>query len=52
MQGAATAARLTVDTLEQIADRLPDTALRQAFGAWRRVETAREDAERLLSRHA
>ena len=44
----ATAARLAVDTLEQIADRLPDAALRRTFLAWRRVETAREDVERLL----
>ena len=43
-----TAARLTVDTLEWIADHLPDATLRRTFVAWRRVETAREDVERLL----
>jgi tetratricopeptide (TPR) repeat protein len=45
---AATAARLAAATLDQIADRLPDAALRRTFLAWRRVNTAREDVERLL----
>ena len=48
MDEAVSAARLAVDTLDQIAGRLPDAALRRTFLAWRRVETAREDAERLL----
>ena len=48
MEEVATAARLAVDTLGEIADRLPDAALRRTFLAWRRVETAREDVDRLL----
>jgi class 3 adenylate cyclase/tetratricopeptide (TPR) repeat protein len=48
----ATTARLTVATLEQIGGCLPDAAMRRTFLAWRRVETAREDAERLLRGHA
>jgi class 3 adenylate cyclase/tetratricopeptide (TPR) repeat protein len=47
-EGAARRARLTLETVEQIAGRVPDTDLRRAFLSWRRVETAREDAERLL----
>jgi tetratricopeptide (TPR) repeat protein len=45
---AAIPARLVVDTLDDITARLPDASLRQTFLGWRRVETAREDAERLL----
>jgi hypothetical protein len=48
MDEAATAARLTVETLDQIVARLPDPALRRTFLGWRRVATSREDAERLL----
>jgi tetratricopeptide (TPR) repeat protein len=50
MEQAVTAARLTVDTLHQIAGRLPDAALRRTFFGWTRVDTAREDVERLLCR--
>ncbi|HJV59161.1 MAG TPA: tetratricopeptide repeat protein, partial [Methylomirabilota bacterium] len=48
MDEAATAARLTAETLDQIVARLPDPALRRTFLGWRRVATAREDVERLL----
>jgi class 3 adenylate cyclase/tetratricopeptide (TPR) repeat protein len=48
MDQAATAARLTVETLDQIVARLPDPALRRTFLGWRRVATTREDVERLL----
>ena len=47
---AVTAARLAADTLDQIAGRLPDAAQRRTFLAWRRVNTVREDVERLLRR--
>jgi tetratricopeptide (TPR) repeat protein len=50
MQAAATAARVATATLDEIADRVPDAALRRTFQAWRRVETAREDVERVLGR--
>ena len=46
-EGAARSARLTLETMEQIAGRVPDDDLRRAFLSWRRVETAREDADRL-----
>jgi hypothetical protein len=52
MDEAVRSAHLTVDTVQQIADRVPDAALRRTFLAWRRVETAREDVERVLLRHA
>jgi tetratricopeptide (TPR) repeat protein len=45
---AVSVARLAAATLDQIADSLPDAALRRTFLAWRRVETVREDVERLL----
>jgi hypothetical protein len=35
---------------DQIAGRLPDAALRRTFLGWHRVNTAREDVERLLRR--
>jgi tetratricopeptide (TPR) repeat protein len=47
-EGAARSARLALETMEQIAERIPDADLRRAFLSWRRVETAREDADRLL----
>jgi hypothetical protein len=50
MEQAVTAARIAADTLDQIAARLPDAALRRTFLAWRRVNTVREDVERLLRR--
>jgi class 3 adenylate cyclase/tetratricopeptide (TPR) repeat protein len=48
MEDAAAAARLATITLNQIADRLPDAALRRTFLAWRRVTTVHEDLEGLL----
>ncbi len=48
VEQAVTAARLATDTLDQTAGRLPDAALRRTFLAWRRVNTVREDVERLL----
>ncbi|HEY7655029.1 MAG TPA: adenylate/guanylate cyclase domain-containing protein [Methylomirabilota bacterium] len=45
---AVAAARLAADTLDQIASRLPDAASRRTFLAWPRVDTVREDVERLL----
>ena len=50
VEQAVTAARLAADTLDQIAGRLPDAAQRRTFLAWRRVNTVREDVERLLRR--
>jgi tetratricopeptide (TPR) repeat protein len=48
MEQAVIAARLATDTLDQIVSRLPDAALRRTFLAWSRVNTTREDMERLL----
>ena len=47
-ESAARSARLSLETMEHIAERAPDPDLRRAFLSWRRVETAREDADRLL----
>jgi predicted ATPase/class 3 adenylate cyclase len=47
-EGAALSARLTLETMERVAERAPDADLRRAFLSWRRVETAREDVDRLL----
>jgi hypothetical protein len=45
---AVIAARLVVDTLDRIAARLPDAALRRTFQAWPRVVVACEEVDRLL----
>ena len=47
-EAAASSARLAAETLDLIAGRLPDAALRRTFLAWPRVNTVREDVERLL----
>jgi tetratricopeptide (TPR) repeat protein len=46
---AVKAARLAVDTLDEIIGRLPDAALRRTFLAWPRAYTAREEVQRLLT---
>jgi hypothetical protein len=47
MEEAAAAARLAQETLDEIAARLPDVALRRTFLAWRRVGEARDELDRL-----
>jgi class 3 adenylate cyclase/tetratricopeptide (TPR) repeat protein len=47
MEEALGAARLAIDTIECVAARAPDQALRRTFLDWRRVQAAREDLERL-----
>jgi tetratricopeptide (TPR) repeat protein len=48
MEEAAGLARLAVDTIETIAARVPDVALRRSFLAWSRVQAVRDDLDRLL----
>ncbi|MGH7354952.1 MAG: ATP-binding protein, partial [Candidatus Rokuibacteriota bacterium] len=45
---AATTARLCADTLDLVAARAPDAALRRTFLEWSRVQAAREDIDRIL----
>ncbi len=48
MEEAASLARLAVDTIETIAARVPDVALRRSFLGWSRVQAVRDDLDRLL----
>jgi class 3 adenylate cyclase/tetratricopeptide (TPR) repeat protein len=45
---AAASARLAVETIDLVAARAPEPALRRTFTEWARVQTAREDLERIL----
>jgi tetratricopeptide (TPR) repeat protein len=45
---AGTSARLAVETIDLVAARAPDPALRWTFTEWPRVQTAREDLYRIL----
>jgi class 3 adenylate cyclase/tetratricopeptide (TPR) repeat protein len=48
MAEAVGAARLAADTVDTIAGRVPDAALRRTFLAWSRVQAVRDDLDRLL----
>jgi tetratricopeptide (TPR) repeat protein len=45
---AAGTARVALETLDLVAARAPEPALRRTFTEWARVQTAREDLERIL----
>jgi len=45
---AIVTARLALETIDTVAARAPDLALRQTFLAWQRVVEAREDLDRLI----
>jgi class 3 adenylate cyclase/tetratricopeptide (TPR) repeat protein len=45
---AAETARVAVDTIDLVATRAPEPALRRTFTEWSRVQTAREELERIL----
>jgi hypothetical protein len=45
---AAVTARVAVETLDLMAARAPEPALRRTFTEWARVQTAREDLTRIL----
>ncbi len=47
VERAQALARLALDTVMAVADRLPYPALAQSFLAWRRVESVREDVDRI-----
>ena len=48
LEEAAGTARIAVETIDLVAARAPEPALRRTFGEWARVQTAREDVERIL----
>jgi class 3 adenylate cyclase/tetratricopeptide (TPR) repeat protein len=45
---AARTARLAADTIDLVAARTPEPALRRTFNKWVRVQTAREELDRIL----
>jgi tetratricopeptide (TPR) repeat protein len=45
---AATTARLAIETIDLVAARAPEPALRRTFNEWARVQTAREELDRIL----
>ncbi len=47
VEAAVTAARLAAETIDAVAARIPDSALRATFLAWPRVEAARDELVRL-----
>jgi tetratricopeptide (TPR) repeat protein len=47
VEAAVASARLAVETIDAVAARVPDPALRQTFLGWSRVQAVREDVERL-----
>ena len=48
LEEAAWTARVAVETLDLVAAHAPEPALRRAFTEWPRVQTAREDLDRIL----
>jgi tetratricopeptide (TPR) repeat protein len=48
LEEAAGTARVAVDTIALVAARAPEPALRRTFNEWVRVETAREELDRIL----
>jgi tetratricopeptide (TPR) repeat protein len=48
LEEAAGTARLALDTIDLVAARAPEQSLRRTFSAWARVQTAREDMDRIL----
>ena len=48
LDDAAATARVAMETLDQVVARAPEPALQQTFTNWARVQTAREDLERIL----
>jgi len=45
---APATARLAVETIDLVAARAPEPALRRTFNEWVRVQTAREELDRIL----
>jgi tetratricopeptide (TPR) repeat protein len=48
VEEAAATARIAVETIDLVAARAPESALRRTFTEWARVQTAREDLDRIL----
>jgi class 3 adenylate cyclase/tetratricopeptide (TPR) repeat protein len=47
LEAACTSVQLAVETIEAVAARIPDPALRETFLAWPRVQAVREEQDRL-----
>jgi tetratricopeptide (TPR) repeat protein len=47
-EDASETARVAVETIELVAARAPEPALRQSFNEWVRVQLAREELDRIL----
>jgi class 3 adenylate cyclase/tetratricopeptide (TPR) repeat protein len=47
LEDAAVTARIGLDTIDLLTERAPEPALRRTFTEWSRVQTAREDLDRL-----
>jgi tetratricopeptide (TPR) repeat protein len=48
LEKAAGTARVAVETIDLVAARAPEAALRRTFNEWARVQTAREELDRIL----
>jgi hypothetical protein len=48
LDDAASTARVAVETIDLVAARAPEPALRRTFNEWARVQTAREELDRIL----
>jgi class 3 adenylate cyclase/tetratricopeptide (TPR) repeat protein len=48
LEKAAGTARVAVETIDLVAARAPEPALRRTFNEWARVQTAREELDRIL----
>jgi tetratricopeptide (TPR) repeat protein len=48
LEAAAGTARIAIETIDLVAARAPEPALRQTFAEWPRVQTAREELGRIL----
>ena len=48
LDDAASTARVAVETINLVAARAPEPALRRTFNEWARVQTAREELDRIL----
>lgn len=48
VEEAAGTAQVAIDTIDLVASRAPESALRRTFTEWGRVQTAREDLDQIV----
>ena len=48
VEEAAETAQLAIDTIDLVASRAPESALRRTFTEWARVQTATEDLDQIV----